>query len=101
MESRDKIAIYLLLAVIFLFADLEEEGVRRSGWISSHLCSSSRYEEICIIFVRIKRKRHMYWLRKNSKVWKTSEKRRSRLLADKIRFVNFRFEPFVRQDERI
>lgn len=68
MESRDKIAIYLLLAVIFLFADLEEEGVRRSGWISSHLCSSSRYEEICIIFVRIKRKRRMYWLRKNSKV---------------------------------
>lgn len=37
MESRDKIAIYLLLAVIFLFADLEEEGVRRSGWILSSL----------------------------------------------------------------
>lgn len=32
------------------------------------------------------------------KVWKTSEKRRFRLLVDKIRFVNFRF---VRQDERI
>lgn len=38
MENRDNaIAIYLLLAVIFLFADLEEEGVRRSGWILSSL----------------------------------------------------------------
>lgn len=43
MESRDKIAIYLLLAVIFLFADLEEEGVDGYPLISAHPLDTRRF----------------------------------------------------------